>query len=73
VAVSRLIAGFLPGVLLRFAERLRFPHLFLLTLVLFILDLILPDPVPFIDEILLGLATLLFASFRKRAEGGQRG
>jgi hypothetical protein len=33
---------------------------------LFVLDILVPDPIPFIDEILLGLGTLLFASWRRR-------
>jgi hypothetical protein len=31
--------------------------------VLFAADVLLPDPVPFVDELLLGLGTLLFASW----------
>ncbi|GAA5182845.1 hypothetical protein GCM10025771_33060 [Niveibacterium umoris] len=65
MAISRLLSGFLPGALLRYAERLRFPQLFLVMLVLFLLDLVIPDVIPFIDEILLGLATLLLASWRR--------
>ncbi|MCU0225479.1 MAG: hypothetical protein MUF27_15735 [Acidobacteria bacterium] len=52
--------------LFRFAEKLRFPQLFVLTAGLFLLDLIVPDLVPFVDEILLGLLTVLFASWRRR-------
>ncbi len=66
MAVSRIFAQFLPSALLRYAERLRFPQLFLVTLMLFVLDTLLPDLIPFIDEILLGLATLLIGSIRKR-------
>jgi len=51
--------------LLVYAARLRFPTLFLITLALFVIDLVVPDPIPFVDEILLGLGTLLFASWRK--------
>ena len=47
------------------AGRLRFPYLFLLTATLFVLDVLIPDFVPFADEILLGLMTLLFGSWRK--------
>ena len=54
----------------RFAERLRFPHLFLLTAGLFLLDLLIPDVIPFADEILLGLGTLLLGNLRKRKSGG---
>jgi hypothetical protein len=49
-----------------FAAKLRFPYLFLLTGSLFLLDLVFPDFIPFADELLLGLGTLLFANLRKR-------
>lgn len=52
--------------LLGFADRLRFPQLFAITAALFVLDLIVPDPIPFLDEILLGLATLMLGNWRKR-------
>ena len=58
--------------LLRFGESLRFPWLFLVTAVLFALDLLLPDFIPFIDELLLGFATLLLGSLRKRRRSGQQ-
>ena len=51
--------------LLAFASRLRFPWLFTLTAGLFLLDLIVPDAIPLVDELLLGLATLLLGSWRK--------
>lgn len=54
--------------LLRFASRLRFPQLFALIATLFLLDLAIPDFIPFVDEILLGLATLLLGSLRKKPE-----
>ena len=50
----------------RFASKLRFPYLFLLTGGLFLLDLVIPDLIPFADELLLGLGTLLLGSLRKR-------
>ena len=50
----------------RFAARLRFPTLFLITASLFLLDLAIPDLIPFADELLLGLGTLLLGSLRKR-------
>lgn len=56
----------LTGALLRRAENLRFPRLAMLTGMLFVLDLLIPDVLPFIDEILLGLATLLLANLRKK-------
>jgi hypothetical protein len=48
----------------RFAPRLRFPQLFALTATLFLLDLVIPDLIPFVDEILLGLATLLLGTMK---------
>ena len=46
----------------RLASRLRFPHLFWLTAGLFVLNLFVLDPIPFIDEILLGLLTVMLGS-----------
>lgn len=49
-----------------FASRLRFPTLFLVTAGLFVLDMLVPDFIPFIDELLLGLGTLLLSSWKRR-------
>ncbi|MCL1633480.1 hypothetical protein M2650_02300 [Luteimonas sp. SX5] len=51
---------------LRWFGRLRFPYLFLATAGLFVVDALVPDLIPFIDEILLGLGTLLLANFKNR-------
>ena len=51
--------------LLDFAARLRFPQLFLLTAAVFLLDLFIPDVIPFADEVILGLVTTLLGSMRK--------
>ena len=51
--------------LTRFASRLKFPQLFAVALILFLLDLVIPDLIPFADEILLGLATLLLGSMKQ--------
>ena len=50
----------------RFASGLRFPSLFGLMAGLFLLDVLVPDLVPFVDEVLLALGTLLVGSLRKR-------
>jgi hypothetical protein len=50
----------------RFASRLKFPALFALVAVLFVVDLLVPDLIPFFDEVMLGLGTLLLGSLRKR-------
>ncbi|HSR65354.1 MAG TPA: DUF6116 family protein [Xanthomonadaceae bacterium] len=52
--------------LLRWLGRLGYPRLFLATAVLFVLDMLIPDVIPFADELLLGLATLLLANWKKR-------
>ncbi|WP_449447951.1 DUF6116 family protein [Thermomonas brevis] len=57
--------------LLRWLGRLSFPRLFLLSAVLFFLDLLIPDFIPFADEILLGLGTLLLARWKKKPEAGK--
>lgn len=54
----------------RVAGRLRFPTLFLLTAVLFVVNLLVPDPLPFVDEILLGLATLMLGAWKDRDDDG---
>nr|WP_244667234.1 DUF6116 family protein [Xanthomonas sp. D-109] len=52
--------------MLRWAGKLRYPTLFKITAGLFVLSVLLPDPVPFIDEIVFGLGTLLLANWKTR-------
>lgn len=47
---------------------LRFPTLFLLLAGLFLLDLVVPDLVPFVDEILLGIVTLIVGNLKRGRE-----
>lgn len=54
------------GAVLDWAGGLRFPYLLALTAALFLFDLLVPDLVPFADEVLLGLATVVFGTWRKR-------
>lgn len=51
-----------------FAE-LRFPTLLSITAILFVVNVFVPDLLPFIDEILLGLVTLILANLKKRDAG----
>ena len=51
---------------------LRFPWLLALTAFIFSVDLLVPDPIPFVDEILLGLVTALLAT-RKKVEARRQG
>jgi hypothetical protein len=54
---------------LRWFGRLSYPKLFLLTAALFVGDTLLPDVIPFVDELLLGLGTLLLANWKKARPG----
>lgn len=58
--------------LLGWAEGLRFPRLAMITAGLFVADLLIPDFIPFIDEILLGLATLLLGNLRRRKSNDEK-
>lgn len=64
------MANLLLSPLLRWARRLRFPWLLALTAALFTVTLVVPDPLPFVDELLLALGTLLFASLKSRRRSG---
>lgn len=66
------MANLLLAPLLRWVGRLSYPRLFLVTAVLFVLDVIIPDVIPFADELLLGLGTLLLANWKKRGVPDQR-
>lgn len=54
--------------LLGWLSRLRSWQLFVVTGALFVVDLLVPDPIPFIDEIMLGLTTLIMARWKRRRE-----
>ncbi|MFK8068717.1 MAG: DUF6116 family protein [Gammaproteobacteria bacterium] len=53
------------ALLLTYSQGLRFKNLFLIALGLFVFDLIIPDMIPFADEILLGLVTILLSRFKR--------
>jgi hypothetical protein len=52
----------------RLLPRLRYPYLFLVLGGLFLVDLIVPDPIPLVDELLLAVLTFIAASFTSRRE-----
>jgi len=54
--------------LLNWAGKLRYPSLFKLAAGLFALSVLLPDPIPFLDEIVFGLGTVLLANWKRRKE-----
>lgn len=43
-------------------------QLFLVADVLFVADLVVPDPIPLIDEMMLGLARLLLCRWKRRRD-----
>lgn len=54
--------------IVNWARRLRYPTLFKITAALFAVTLVIPDPVPFVDEILFALGTLLLANWKRRSD-----
>lgn len=52
----------------RFLPRLRYPYLFLVLGSLFLIDLVVPDPIPLVDELLLAVLTFIAATFTTRSE-----
>jgi Family of unknown function (DUF6116) len=65
---TRAMANPIIGPILGFLGRLSYPKLFMLTATLFVVDFIIPDIIPFIDEILLGLGAMLLANWRKKPD-----
>jgi hypothetical protein len=55
----------LPAFILRRAQALRFPQLFLLMVCLFVVDLVIPDVIPLLDELLLGIFMLVLGSLKR--------
>ena len=55
-----------------FVARLTSWQLVTFVALLFVLDLFLPDPIPFIDEIFLGALTLLLARWKQRRAEWER-
>ena len=59
--------------LIAYLAKLRFPALFAITAVLFIVDFFIRDVIPFIDEIMLGLSAAFLGIWKKRKEPGPAG
>lgn len=60
------------GFIRRYASRLSFPYLFVLFSGLFLLDLFVPDPVPFLDEAILGTLAVMLGMWRDRREAKEK-
>jgi hypothetical protein len=56
----------LTAVVNRILSRMRYPYLFLILGALFLVDLVVPDPIPLVDEILLAVLTFIAATFTTR-------
>jgi len=64
--MANVTRGVIPALMAKFAGRLRFPQLFAFTGTLFLLDMVIPDLIPFADELMLGLLTLMLGTWKKR-------
>jgi len=49
-----------------YLESLRFPWLLVVTALLFLVNLLIPDALPFVDEILLALVGIVLSRLKRR-------
>ena len=49
-----------------YLESLRFPVLLIVTGVLFVVNILVPDALPFVDEILLALVAVILSRLKRR-------
>jgi hypothetical protein len=61
---SKQIGG---TILTRWISKLRFPQLFTFAAALFFIDFLVPDMIPFLDEILLAAATVLLGNLKDKS------
>jgi hypothetical protein len=52
--------------LTRYLESLRFPWLLLVTSLLFLVNVFVPDAIPFVDEILLALVAVVLGRLKRK-------
>ena len=62
----------MPGAIVRAFRRLglRFPALFVILLTVTLADFVVPDFIPFVDEIVLASLTAIFGLWRERRQPG---
>lgn len=53
----------------RYLESLRFPVLLIVTAIVFLVNVFIPDMLPFIDELLLALVVALLARLKRKKPG----
>lgn len=64
----------LVSIVIAYANRLKFRNLFFVVILLFVIDLVVPDFIPLFDELVLGLLAILLANWKKERKGpGQQG
>ncbi|KUJ81664.1 MULTISPECIES: DUF6116 family protein [Microbulbifer] len=71
--MKRVLPSTLVGWFLGYAERLERPRLFKWICALFLVNLFVIDPLPFIDEILLGLFALYLSRQKANPAGSDTG
>ncbi|MEM8960807.1 MAG: DUF6116 family protein [Acidobacteriota bacterium] len=52
-------------------RRLKYPWLLALVAGLFVVDVLIPDPIPLLDELMIGTLTVLLAMWRERPKEGE--
>jgi len=55
--------------ILGYLESLRFPWLLLVTVILFLVNVFIPDAFPFVDELLLALIAIVLSRLKRRPSG----
>ena len=58
---------------LKNANQLRFRNLFFIVITLFFVDLLIPDFIPLVDEIILGLLAIILANWKKERTQDKEG
>ena len=57
--------------LVGYLESLRFPWLLLVTALLFLVNVFVPDAMPFVDEILLALVAVVLVRLKRKKPAGK--
>ncbi|MCD9028607.1 hypothetical protein LDO26_10355 [Luteimonas sp. BDR2-5] len=63
------MANLFTAPLVAWLGKLSYPRMFVVIAVLFGITVLVPDPIPFVDELLLGLTTIALANRKKKQRG----
>lgn len=69
--MGKMMRGGMAGVMVKWASGLRFPYLLLVTTLLLVVNLFVPDAIPLADEIIMGLVAVMLANLKKKPEKEQ--